>query len=85
MKEELNKLRQQLDELQSKFDDFAARVDDAQPRFIVGQSYEIKSKNGRIEHNFEIGEVVELLEDFGDYGRFWNGKVAQTVKYTDFQ
>ena len=72
MKEELNKLRQQLNELQSRFDAFAARVD-ALP-LIIGGQYIIKSKEGKVENNFEIGDVVTLIEanpgdDYADFSK----------------
>lgn len=85
MKEELNKLRQQLNELQSRFDAFAARVD-ALP-LIIGGQYIIKSKEGKVENNFEIGDVVTLIEanPGDDYADFSNGTVNQYVSLCDIE
>jgi hypothetical protein len=85
MKEELNKLRQQLNELQSRFDAFAARVD-ALP-LIIGGQYIIKSKEGKVENNFEIGEFVILIEATlgDDYADFSNGTVNQYVSLCDIE
>jgi hypothetical protein len=85
MKEELNKLRQQLNDLQSRFDAFAARVD-ALP-LIIGGQYIIKSKEGKVENNFEIGDVVTLIEanPGDDYGDFSNGSVNQYVSLCDIE
>lgn len=85
MKEELNKLRQQLNELQSRFDAFAARVD-ALP-LIIGGQYIIKSKEGKVKNNFEIGEFVTLIEanPGDDYADFSNGTVNQYVSLCDIE
>jgi len=85
MKEELNKLREQLMTLQNRFNEFAARVD-ALP-LIMGGQYVVKSKEGKVENNFEIGEFVTLIEaNLGDdYGDFSNGTVNQYVSLCDIE
>jgi hypothetical protein len=85
MKEELNKLREQLMTLQNRFNEFAARVD-ALP-LIMGGQYVVKSKEGKVENNFEIGEFVTLIEaNLGDdYGDFSNGSVNQYVSLCDIE
>jgi hypothetical protein len=84
MKEELNKLRQQLMTLQNRFNEFAARVD-ALP-LIMGGQYVVKSKEGKVENNFEIGEFVILIEATGDdYADFSNGSVNQYVSLCDIE
>ena len=85
MKEELNKLREQLMTLQNRFNEFAARVD-ALP-VIMGGQYVVKSKEGKVENNFEIGEFVTLIEaNLGDdYGDFSNGSVNQYVSLCDIE
>ena len=85
MKEELNKLRQQLNELQSRFDAFAARVD-ALP-VIMGGQYVVKSKKGKVENVFEIGEFVTLIEanPGDDYADFFNGSLNQYVSLCDIE
>jgi hypothetical protein len=87
MKEELNKLRQQLNELQSRFDAFAARVDAGSLPLIIGGQYIIKSKEGKVENRFEIGDVVSLIEanPGDDYGDFSNGFVNQYVSLCDIE
>ena len=85
MKEELNKLREQLMTLQNRFNEFAARVD-ALP-LIMGGQYVVKSKEGKVENNFEIGEFVTLIEaNLGDdYADFSNGSVNQYVSLCDIE
>ena len=85
MKEELNKLRQQLNELQSRFDAFSARVDSLP--LIRGGQYVVKSKEGKVENNFEIGEFVILIEATlgDDYADFSNGSVNQYVSLCDIE
>jgi len=85
MKEELNKLRQQLNELQSRFDAFAARVDSLP--LIIGGQYIIKSKEGKVENVFEIGDVVTLIQanPGDDHADFSNGTVYQYVSLCDIE
>ena len=85
MKEELNKLREQLMTLQNRFNEFAARVD-ALP-LIRGGQYVVKSKEGKVENNFEIGEFVILIEATlgDDYADFSNGSVNQYVSLCDIE
>ena len=85
MKEELNKLREQLMTLQNRFNEFAARVD-ALP-LITGGQYVVKSKEGKVENNFEIGEFVILIEATlgDDYADFSNGTVNQYVSLCDIE
>lgn len=85
MKEELNKLREQLMTLQNRFNEFAARVD-ALP-LIIGGQYVVKSKEGKVENNFEIGEFVILVEanPGADHADFSNGTVNQYVSLCDIE
>ena len=71
--------------LQNRFNEFAARVD-ALP-LIMGGQYVVKSKEGKVENNFEIGEFVTLIEaNLGDdYGDFSNGTVNQYVSLCDIE
>ena len=71
--------------LQNRFNEFAARVD-ALP-LIMGGQYVVKSKEGKVENNFEIGEFVTLIEaNLGDdYGDFSNGSVNQYVSLCDIE
>ena len=71
--------------LQNRFNEFAARVD-ALP-LIMGGQYVVKSKEGKVENNFEIGEFVTLIEanPGDDYGDFSNGTVNQYVSLCDIE
>ena len=85
MKEELNKLREQLMTLQNRFNEFAARVD-ALP-VIMGGQYVVKSKEGKVENVFEIGDVVTLIQanPGDDHADFSNGTVYQYVSLCDIE
>ena len=71
--------------LQNRFNEFAARVD-ALP-LIIGGQYVVKSKEGKVENNFEIGEFVILIEATlgDDYADFSNGTVNQYVSLCDIE